>query len=292
MEEVNEAADIVADVAEAVSENAEELAAAARGWSPRDGRLFLTGTAIGLFGGVLFGYGWAGKRLRTQYEQIAEQEIDEMREHFRARLIAKEEKPDLAEKAQEISEREGYSTPQTPVKEDQDGAEAGEEGFTEADTADAVEDHEREESEEEAPSAEVNNLFDETKKEADEGWDYEEEVRLRRPDRPYVIHVDERSEKDGYTDISLIYYEADDVLADERDQPIEDRDKTIGEGNLDKFGHGSHDKDIVYIRNDLLKIEIEVIKNDGSYAEVVHGFVQHSNEKVHRRPHFDDEDSG
>lgn len=285
----------MAELAEAVPEEVTELGEAleegiAETISGVEKRMLALGVGIGLVGGFIVG-GWvAMRRLETKYSQLAESEIDEMREHFRKRLIAKEEKPDLAAKASEISEREGYSGPATPkLKEDKDAVEAEEEGsvLTDSDRADAQEDQARED---EASSTEVTNLFEETKKEADEDWDYEEEVRLRRPERPYIIHVDEQHERE-YTESTLTYYAADDVLCDERDTPIEDKEKVVGEGNLEKFGHGSHDKNVVYIRNDVLGIEVEIIKNDGSYAEVVHGFVQHSDEVDHhrRRPRFDDE---
>jgi hypothetical protein len=41
---------------------------------------------------------------------------------------------------------------------------------------------------------------------------------------------------------------------------------------LDRFGHGSNDPSIVYIRNDTLEIIYEVVKSPHYYAEEVHGF--------------------
>lgn len=285
MAKVTDAApEVVADVAEEVAEAAEHVAEVSRGMDPRDFRLLLTGFSVGSIGGFVLG-GWlAVRRLDTKYRELAESEIDEMREHFRRRLIAREDKPDLATEASKIAEREGYSTPQTPIQEERD-----EVSPPEGDEEEVVVEEVEVEVETETPETEVN-LFEETSKEASEGWDYEEEHRLRRPDRPYVIHVDERHEKDGYTEISLTYYAADDVLCDEHDTPVDDKEKIVGEGNLEKFGHGSHDKEIVYVRNDVMQIDVEIVKNDGSYAEVVHGFA-HSDEPHHHRgrPRFDDE---
>jgi hypothetical protein len=152
----------------------------------------------------------------------------------------------------------------------------------------------REEIEEQMMQKEVQEVIDEevekVSKELDEdhsldpgeGWDYQVEIASRRPDKPYVIHTDETNETE-YTETSLIYFASDDVLCDTDDSIIGDREGVVGEENLEKFGHGSGDKNIVYIRNDRLGIEVEVIRNRGSYGEIVHGFVQHSDTPVRRR---------
>ena len=38
-----------------------------------------------------------------------------------------------------------------------------------------------------------------------------------------------------------------------------------------RFGHGSNDPNVVYIRNDRLKAEYEVLLNSGSYQEEILG---------------------
>jgi hypothetical protein len=52
----------------------------------------------------------------------------------------------------------------------------------------------------------------------------------------------------------------------------DNRDNLVGDKNLDRFGHGSNDAFIVYIRNDQLEIVYEVVLSPNSYAEEVHGF--------------------
>lgn len=291
MAELAEATEAVAEVAEEVAEQAINVAEASRGLDPQQLRLLLVGLGGGLIGGFVVGGLYINRRLRTSYEKLAEEEISEMREHFRARLLAKEEKPDLSSEAAKIVKREGYDGPATPViEEEEDGVQAGGTSSEEDEETVVVEEVEVEE-EGEASETSVN-VFDEQKTHADDDWDYEEEVRLRRPDRPYVIHYDEQHDPDKpYTEQTLVYYAGDDVLCDERDTPIDDKEKVVGEGNLEKFGHGSHDKNVVYIRNDVMQIDVEIVKNDGSYAEVVHGFVQHSDELDRRRRshRFDDE---
>lgn len=276
--------DVVADVAEEVAEGAEYVAEVSRGL---DTRLVVAGVVFGFATGFVAGGWYVNRRLRTQYEQIAEDEIDEMREHFRRRLVAKEEKPDLASEAGKIVQREGYDGPAHPVlQEDEDGDTPPEEEEIYEDPVLA----EEAEAEAEEVTETVENVFD--KDEPQEGgWDYEAEVARRRPEFPYVIHLDERHEKAGYTHTELTYYAGDDVLTDTDDKPVEEIDKVVGAANLEKFGHGSGDKDVVFIRNDALELEVEVTRDEGSYSEVVHGIKHSADPPRRRRVRFDDEDS-
>ena len=87
---VEGAIDVAADAAEVVSEEAAETALALRGWNAKEGGLFLLGAGLGLVGGIAVGYGVAGKRLRTKYEELADQEILGMKEHYDRKLRALE----------------------------------------------------------------------------------------------------------------------------------------------------------------------------------------------------------
>lgn len=286
MAELTDAADVVAEVAEFAGDEAYEVAEAARGVDPKTLKYLFLGLGVGLVGGGVLGYGIANKRLQAKYEQIAEDEIDEMREHFRRRLVAKEEKPDLGKEAAKIVEREGYDGPAHPVlQEDEDGAVPPEE----EEAQDAASAGFPVPSEEEVAET-VENVFDKDEPQ-DGGWDYEAEIARRRPEFPYVIHEDERHEKEGYTHTELTYYAGDDVLTDSDDKPIEEIDKVVGAANLEKFGHGSGDKDVVFIRNDALELEVEVQRDEGSYSEVVHGIKHSADPPRRRRARFDDEDS-
>ena len=113
----------------------------------------------------------------------------------------------------------------------------------------------------------------------DEEFDFELEMPNRTEDEPYIITHDEfmTNELDFMQD-SLVYYEGDDILADKNDE-VTDID-VIGAKNL-RFGHGSHNNEIVFIRNHELSIELEVCHHDGSYAEVVHGYVDPDKELKH-----------
>lgn len=80
---------------------------------------------------------------------------------------------------------------------------------------------------------------------------------------PYVISPDDFDELEGFTPVSLNYF-ADGVLADERGVVIEDPEKLIGDG-LEHFGE--YEEDSVFVRNELLKCDYEILRELGTYAE-------------------------
>ena len=100
-------------------------------------------------------------------------------------------------------------------------------------------------------------------------WDYEAELESRSKDKPYILHYDEffNCEED-YDQSALTYYQTDDILTDENDVPVFDFHNVVGDL---RFGHGSNDPNVVYIRNDRLKAEYEVLLNSGSYQEEILG---------------------
>jgi hypothetical protein len=86
----------------------------------------------------------------------------------------------------------------------------------------------------------------------------------------------------------LTFFEEDGVLVDEREMPIPDVDGVVGEGNMDKFGMFTNgDKNTVYIRNEKMCMDFEVLRNEGSYGRDVAGFVEHSEKRRGRRNGWD-----
>jgi hypothetical protein len=110
----------------------------------------------------------------------------------------------------------------------------------------------------------------------EEDWDWVTELAGRNEDEPYVIHHDEfTADQPEYDKVCLTYYEKDDVVLDDRVTPLPDVDLIIGNANLQRFGHGSKKKDVVFIRNEHLETDWEVTRKLGDYAEEVLGFIQH-----------------
>jgi hypothetical protein len=118
---------------------------------------------------------------------------------------------------------------------------------------------------------------------SDGGWNYDEELATRSELEPYIIHHDEyfQGEKE-YQQNTLTYYAEDGVLCDERDSPIHDSEAIVGDANLMRFGHGSKDNNILYVRNDRLELDLEVVRSNGSYTREVLG-IRHSDEPTRRR---------
>lgn len=82
---------------------------------------------------------------------------------------------------------------------------------------------------------------------------------------PYVIPPEEfGNDADEYDLISLNYYE-DGVLADDWGDVIEDVDRVVGKDSLTHFGE--YEDDSVYVRNDRLKCEYEILLRVGKFED-------------------------
>jgi hypothetical protein len=109
--------------------------------------------------------------------------------------------------------------------------------------------------------------------------DPDSEEEDRDEDSPYIItHEEFAVNEHDFTQITLTYYEGDNLLADDKQQVVFSWDNVVGEL---KFGHGSNDPNVVYIRNHQLGTEYEVLRHTGKYAEIVHGI--HEEDRHERR---------
>lgn len=85
-------------------------------------------------------------------------------------------------------------------------------------------------------------------------------------EKPYVITPEEFGEFEEYEKISLTCY-ADRVLADENDEEVDDVDDIVGEESLNHFGE--YEDDSVFVRNDRLKCDYEILLDQRNYSDVV-----------------------
>jgi hypothetical protein len=135
-----------------------------------------------------------------------------------------------------------------------------------------------EEVQEEPEEPVVENIFTSSR----DPWDYEEERAKRSEDAPYILHTDEYfRDEGGNQQHTLTWYEGDDVLVDEEDKPVYNHHDVVGEL---KFGHGSNDPNVVYIRNEKLHTEYEILRHSGHFAEEIlglHAEVELQNELRH-----------
>ena len=82
---------------------------------------------------------------------------------------------------------------------------------------------------------------------------------------PYVICPEEFGEVEDYDKVSFTYY-ADGVLADEYDEVVENVDEVIGEESLTHFGE--YEDDSVFVRNDKLKCDYEILLDQRNYSDI------------------------
>lgn len=90
------------------------------------------------------------------------------------------------------------------------------------------------------------------------------EEGFRMDKRPYVIDPSEYGDLD-YEQVSLNYYD-DGVLTYENDDVIENVDEMVGKDSLSHFGE--FEADTVYVRNDTLKIDFEILADSRRYEDI------------------------
>jgi hypothetical protein len=232
-----------------------------------------------LFGGGLvgFGIGCTGmyfvcrQQLKTKYATIADEEIQSVKDHYR------EKEMELLELQKEISSQ---------PKPDLDAL-IEREGYAPKSVEEAVEELRAEEQEEaeEIGVAAFTQL---------PPWDHARQMAERTREVPYVIHKEEFFADDSYDhSVTWTYFEGDDVLVDESDEVITKKDEVVGLDNLTKFGHGSEDPNVVYIRNDRLQQDMEILLHKSHYAKEVLGLEEEPTDLKHsayRTRRFDDDD--
>lgn len=115
----------------------------------------------------------------------------------------------------------------------------------------------------------VKNIFD---RESIGEFNYDHEVKQRSRNAPYIItHVEFMQSELEFDQDTLTYFVQDKVLSESNDEYVRDVDEVVGIANLERFGHGSDDINVVYIRNEKTRMEYEILRSDGSYAKEVHG---------------------
>lgn len=80
---------------------------------------------------------------------------------------------------------------------------------------------------------------------------------------PYVISPYDFNEN-GFRVMELTYY-ADDILEDEDHEIVTDVDELLGKGSLNTFGE--YEDDSVFVRNEKLKIDFQILRDPRTYEE-------------------------
>lgn len=98
----------------------------------------------------------------------------------------------------------------------------------------------------------------------DSGYSEADTVSAVR-EEPYVIPSDEFGFFEDFETITLTYY-ADDILADDADHIIEDKDETVGGDALSRLRNT--DDETVYVRDEKRKVDYEICYDYKTFAEV------------------------
>lgn len=249
---------------------------------------------LGLAAGAGLGYFLAARRLGREFDEKLEAEIESTKT-FYSRLNKTDEDGEPLTPMSVMEKRHGPEAAADALRTYQ-GRQAAKEAVEEerevaldAEQDDAqitrIEERRRTQVETVEEPPEVRNTFTEP------AFDLEEEKKFRTSEKPYVITHDEFYAAElNYDTHSLVYYEVDDTLTDEHDKPFEETDLWVGDDNLVRFGHGSKDSNIVFVRNERLEIDYEITRSTGSYLEEVLGMLpedggelKHSDQRDRRR---------
>lgn len=180
--------------------------------------------------GAAIGSAVTWKVLKTKYEQIVQEEIDSVKEAF-LNMADREEQSDEDCESEEDEEERPHQI-----------------------NWDELEDLDEEDEDELEEYASLTNLYSNEKGGAD---------KVEKA-KPHVIEPLEFGEVDGYRQFSLTYY-ADEVLEDEDGNVVNNVDELIGAGSLNTFG--DYEDDSVFVRNDRLRADFEILKDYRTYRE-------------------------
>ena len=202
-----------------------------------------------VFGAIIFTAGaiigslvtW--KVIKTKYEDIAQEEIDSVKEEYTRLMVSMKKK---------LNDSVTY-------KDDNNEDDRSEKDIDNIDDSimtnynEIVKSYRSSDEEED----DQNEKEGEEKEEDNDGVSYME--------APYVISPDDFGSVPGYNVEPLDYF-ADGILADGWGVEL-DIAETIGEDAVNHFG--DYDDDVVYVRNEQTKLEYEVTRDPRTYAEAV-----------------------
>lgn len=225
------------------------------------------------------------KRVDRAYSELAADEIRQVKERYA--LLRKEGKyadPATAVKAYEMRESElheavQYAKKAAAYQAEEEVEEASEVLEEKIEAAEEVETAVRNDSP--SPLVRPELYVDEPK--VHHIFDQEEPIdtaviEIQGPvdkAKPYLIsaeeYLDDESTDSKYSKITITYWETDDTLCDEREAIIPDIEGTVGAINLHRFDENGETSDVIYVRNERLKADYEVVREKASYSVVILG---------------------
>lgn len=202
-----------------------------------------------VFGAIIFTAGaiigslvtW--KVIKTKYEDIAQEEIDSVKEEYTRLMVSMKKKLNNSVTYKDDNNEDDRSEKDTDNIDDSIMTNYNEivNSYRSSDDEENIQ----------------NEKEGEEKEEDNDGVSYME--------APYVISPDDFGSVPGYNVEPLDYF-ADGILADGWGVEL-DIAETIGEDAINHFG--DYDDDVVYVRNEQTKLEYEVTRDPRTYAEAV-----------------------
>jgi len=211
--------------------------------------------AIGVGVGIL--------AVKKYYKNIAEEEIESVKEHLGTHK--KFEPSDSTSNANAVQSKEGLmksehekqrsvTNPLTRSSLDNDPYTQVKKNYNLMGSQ-PVEDEEKEPEDEFGPTDAAGKTEEEMNPEVNR-------------DQPYLISDEEFAETfDNHEKISLYYYRIDDVLCEENEEILMDRETIVGDEAIKELDM----EPTVWVRNERLDIDYEIMALNKSYQETVHG---------------------
>jgi hypothetical protein len=245
--------------------------------------------AVSAIGGAMVGTGVTylviQKKAEAKYEEILEKEIASTREFYAKRYKAEaysdipkyEDEPD-----EEIDPRE-ENLAKEAIKVLQEQA------YIPYNTVEPVPVQTEKERLEVVGSIK-KNVFEERSAPIQETEEFDPEMQAANKSarKPYILEHDAfYDNEENHQQLTLTYFEEDDVLVDEQDRPIPNKDAVVGAGNL-RFGYGTDQENVVLIHNPLTGYDYEVTRSNKSYSSEILGLDFEQEKRPLRRFRADD----
>lgn len=231
------------------------------------GKYILTGV-VSFGAGMGIGYLVAKKALEKRYDEMLDFEVAKLKEFYGIRAHREEEQ--IESKAIEVVNKawvEEQAAEKKRLLEELNRNEYSSEETRQSDK-DRLD--------------QINSIWN-----AEQQAEWEAEAAkapMRKDDDDiFIITFNEyQYEEQDYDKMSVQYFEADDTLVDENDNPINAYSDRVGHDFVNWFGYESGSASIVHVRNRRMEIDFEIARHEGSYTEVILGLPDP--ETVDKRP--------
>lgn len=216
---------------------------------------FLAGAGIGSAIGVIA----TQRYLKSKYEKIAQEEIDSMKEYYSEKyssdenFVKAEPGPHVA--LSDIESLHPHSIIEPRKEETDTNIEIVEDIRSDASIFDYVKIMKDNNYINYSDYVTTESIEEDVKDEEEE----DEDMSID----PYVISPDEFGTLDDYDIISFTYY-SDGVLADEYNDIVANAEELVGTDYASHFG--DFEDDSVFIRNDIRKIDFEILRDYSQYS--------------------------